>query len=152
MRFRWASKPTDITGGAHPFRVASNFDGLSPEQISLVWWQDMTWGPIAWPESRLLLVDPTGFFTCIHIKNGGFHSHRGTPSHHPFFRGIFHEINQPANLWLAPMTMETAISPCFMLVKFQDASSFQCQSLVDFASDAFWNPPLFEKPLHYGGL
>ena len=30
---------------------------------------------------------------------GGFHSHggtRGTPNHHPFLDGIFHEINPPA--------------------------------------------------------
>ena len=26
----------------------------------------------------------------------GFLSHRGTPSHHPFLIGIFHEINHPA--------------------------------------------------------
>ena len=27
---------------------------------------------------------------------GGFLSHRGTPSYHPFLDGIFHEINHPA--------------------------------------------------------
>ena len=27
--------------------------------------------------------------------NGGFLSHRGTPSYHPFEIGIFHEINHP---------------------------------------------------------
>ena len=31
----------------------------------------------------------------------------GTPSHHPFLFGIFHEINQA--FWWSPMTMETSI-------------------------------------------
>ena len=32
-------------------------------------------------------------FMCI---EGGFLSHRGTPSYHPFLDGIFHDINHPA--------------------------------------------------------
>ena len=31
----------------------------------------------------------------IESPHGGFHGHGGTPSHHPCFHGIFHEINHP---------------------------------------------------------
>ena len=37
---------------------------------------------------------------------GGFLSHRGTPSHHPFLDGIFHEINHPA-IWGTPISETT---------------------------------------------
>ena len=37
----------------------------------------------------------------IHWPYGCFHSHGGTPSHHPFLVGIFHEINDPA-MWVPP--------------------------------------------------
>ena len=38
---------------------------------------------------------------------GGFLSHRGTPSHHPFLDGIFHETNHP---YWDPPCMEPPIS------------------------------------------
>ena len=48
----------------------------------------------------------------IHINHqkfpyGGFLMARGTPSHHPFFRRLFHEINHPA-IGVPPF-METTI-------------------------------------------
>ena len=39
-------------------------------------------------------------------ENGGFLSHRGTPSHHPFLDGIFPNKNQPTiylHLWEPPL-------------------------------------------------
>ena len=44
---------------------------------------------------------------------GGFLSHRGTSSHHPYFNGIFHY--EPSILG-TPMTMET---PIFTLIPFR---------------------------------
>ena len=40
---------------------------------------------------------------------GGFLSHRGTPSHHPFLDGIF--PYKPTSYWGTPMTMEIPIPP-----------------------------------------
>ena len=39
---------------------------------------------------------------------GGFHGHGGTPSHHPFLGGMFHEI-LTSNFVGSPMAMETSI-------------------------------------------
>ena len=39
--------------------------------------------------------------------NGGFHSHGGTPSHHPFLDGIF--PYKPSSYGGSPMTMESPI-------------------------------------------
>ena len=50
-----------------------------------------------WAEGWMMALDMS--------KMGGFHSHRGTPSHHPLKNGIFHDINQP--FWIPPMTVET---------------------------------------------
>ena len=38
----------------------------------------------------------SSFFVAKNYNYGGFLSHGGTPSHHPFLDGIFHEINHPA--------------------------------------------------------
>ena len=59
------------------------------------------------------------------------------------FSLIFH--CKPAILGLYGLVMTYAIK------LFSSHDHGNRQSLVDFASDAFWNPPLFEKPLH-GGL
>ena len=47
---------------------------------------------------------PPGNFTSLlkWLTYEGFQSHGGTPSHHPFFFGMFHEMNHPA----------IGISPC----------------------------------------
>ena len=37
-----------------------------------------------------------GEASCRVVDYGGFHSHGGTPSHHPFWIGIFPELNHPA--------------------------------------------------------
>ena len=53
---------------------------------------------IATLKCETILAKSMGRRTCSH---GGFHGHGGTPSHHPFLNGIFHEINQP--FWGSPI-------------------------------------------------
>ena len=59
------------------------------------------------PEAADLLLDPSHFLGPW-WGHGGFLSHRGTPSHPPFF-GIFHNINHPAIKGWNLMAMETSM-------------------------------------------
>ena len=43
---------------------------------------------------------------------GGFHSHGGTPSHHPFLFFCFFPNKKPCSYRGTPMTMETPILSC----------------------------------------
>ena len=58
---------------------------------------------------------PGGHWLSHSCQCRGFLRHRGTPSHHPFFHGIFHEI-KPSSNGGTPMTMETPISYQKLLV------------------------------------
>ena len=83
-----------------------NLDGILRLLLGETWWnRDMLVGFLDGFGVKWILMKRYGQ-TMI---NGRFLSHRGTPSHHPFLDGTFHEINKPSILGISPMAMETPI-------------------------------------------